>query len=57
MEFNYAKYIRIMGIVQIICIVLKCIGITNWPWGVMIIPGWIMFVLFIVGFVSFCSRP
>lgn len=45
-----------MGIVQIIFIVLKCIGLISWPWAAVLIPCWIMLawiLLNVIGFIIF----
>lgn len=31
----------LLGVLQIIFIVLKCVGVINWSWWVVFIPLWI----------------
>ena len=47
----------VKGTVQIIFVVLKCIGLISWSWGAVLIPCWIMLawiLLYVIGFIIYC---
>lgn len=33
--------VSIATVVQIVFIILKCVGVINWPWRTVLIPTWI----------------
>ena len=37
----------LLGVLQIIFIVLKLLGLIGWAWGTVLIPLWIDIILFI----------
>ena len=39
--------IGILGVLQIVFIVLKCLNVIDWPWSKVLIPFWIWLGLFI----------
>ena len=43
----------LLGVLQVIFIVLKCLGLIAWSWWAVLIPLWIAigFILFLVGVV------
>ena len=43
--------IGVLGMLQIIFVVLKCIGAINWSWGIVLIPAWIKIATFVLCFV------
>lgn len=53
-KVKFSKNIGVIDVLQIIFVVLKCIGAINWSWGVVLIPAWIKIavILSYVGFVA-----
>lgn len=41
MNSNKSSGMGILGVLQIIFIVLKCVGLIDWPWLKIFIPTWI----------------
>ena len=33
--------VSVLGVIQIVFIILKCVGVINWPWTTVLIPTWI----------------
>ena len=40
--------IGILGVLQIVFIVLKCLKLITWPWKTVLIPTWISLGLFVL---------
>lgn len=47
--------IGFFGLLQIVFIVLKLVGVIAWPWGVVLIPAWIAIAFLLVMFVIIFS--
>lgn len=41
----------LLGVLQVIFIVLKCIGVIDWTWGQVLIPLWIELGLVAIGMI------
>lgn len=44
--------IGVLGVLQIIFIVLKCINVINWPWRTVLIPLWIDLALVVIAIIA-----
>lgn len=51
MNDSSSKGMGIIGVLQIIFIVLKLIGVINWSWWLVLIPLWIDIACFIIGII------
>ena len=51
MDNSSSKGMGIIGVLQIIFIVLKLIGVINWSWWLVLIPLWIDIACFIIGII------
>ena len=53
-KVKFSKNIGVIGVLQIIFVVLKCIGAINWSWGIVLIPAWIKIAVFLfcIGFTA-----
>ena len=51
MNDSSSKGMGIIGVLQIIFIVLKLVGVINWSWWLVLIPLWIDIVCFIIGII------
>lgn len=51
MDNSSSKGMGIIGVLQIIFIVLKLVGVINWSWWLVLIPLWIDIVCFIIGII------
>ena len=48
---SYSSGIGFWGLLQIVFIVLKILGIINWSWWLVLIPVWISVLLFLIVFI------
>ena len=51
MNNSSSKGMGIIGVLQIIFIVLKLIGVIGWSWWLVLIPLWIDIACFIIGII------
>ena len=51
MNDSSSKGMGIIGVLQIIFIVLKLVGVISWSWWLVLIPLWIDIVCFIIGII------
>ena len=51
MDNSSSKGMGIIGVLQIIFIVLKLVGVINWSWWLVLIPLWIDIACFIIGII------
>ena len=51
MDNSSSKGMGIIGVLQIIFIVLKLIGVISWSWWLVLIPLWIDIACFIIGII------
>ena len=51
MNDSSSKGMGIIGVLQIIFIVLKLVGVINWSWWLVLIPLWIDIACFIIGII------
>ena len=47
-KVKFSKNIGVIDVLQIIFVVLKCIGAINWSWGIVLIPAWIKIAAFVL---------
>lgn len=47
----YSSGIGFWGLLQIVFIVLKILGIVNWSWWLVLIPVWISVLSFLIVFI------
>ena len=45
--------VSVLGVLLIVFIVLKLVGVISWSWWVVLIPLWISIGLFIIGILAF----
>lgn len=45
---NKSSGLSVSGVVQIVLIVLKIVGVIDWSWRVVLIPLWIDIILLVV---------
>jgi len=45
--------VSVLGVVQIVFIILKLVGVISWSWWVVLIPLWITIGLIL--FLAFCT--
>lgn len=45
---NKSSGLSVSGVVQIVLIVLKLVGVIDWSWGVVLTPLWIDITLLVV---------
>ena len=45
---NYSGGMGVLGVLQIIFVVLKCLDLINWSWWTVLIPTFISIGLFII---------
>lgn len=48
---SYSSGIGFWGLLQIVFIVLKILGIVNWSWWLVLIPVWISVLSFLIVFI------
>lgn len=48
---SYSSGIGFWGLLQIVFIVLKILGIINWSWWLVLIPVWISVLSFLIVFI------
>ena len=51
MNDSSSKGMGIIGVLQIIFIVLKLVGVISWSWWLVLIPLWIDIACFIIGII------
>ena len=51
MDNSSSKGMGIIGVLQIIFIVLKLIGVISWSWWLVLIPLWIDIACFVIGII------
>lgn len=39
----------LLGVLQVVFIILKLVGVINWNWLIVLIPLWIYLVLILIG--------
>lgn len=49
MNNSSSKGMTVLGVLQIIFIVLKLVGVISWSWWLVLIPLWIDIACFIIG--------
>lgn len=46
--------INLLGVLQIIFIVLKCVGVIDWSWWKVFVPLWVDLALTVLAIICLC---
>lgn len=52
MKHETSSGIGVLGVLQIIFIVLKCVNVIDWPWRTVLIPLWIELALVVIAIIA-----